>query len=144
MTAWSKDELRKIAEGDDLHISPFREDGVTYGTPTWIWSVAVGDALYVRAYNGNRDAAKGGTDHGRRHDEGGNFRAGRGADQRGHRPSLSGEVSRQPVSQPNDRRKHPLRNDQGRTAKRRKRHLICEPASAFPPDAARRQRTKRL
>jgi hypothetical protein len=23
------DELRKIAETDDLHISPFREDGVT-------------------------------------------------------------------------------------------------------------------
>ncbi len=52
MTAWSKDELRKIAEADDLHISPFRGDGVTYGTPTWIWSVAVDDALYVRAYNG--------------------------------------------------------------------------------------------
>jgi hypothetical protein len=49
---WSKAELREIAEGDDLHISPFREDGVTYGTPTWIWSVAVDDALYVRAYNG--------------------------------------------------------------------------------------------
>jgi hypothetical protein len=52
MTAWSKDELSKIAQADDLHISPFREDGVTYGTPTWIWSVAVDDALYVRAYNG--------------------------------------------------------------------------------------------
>jgi hypothetical protein len=25
---------------------------VTYGTPTWIWSVAVDDALYVRGYNG--------------------------------------------------------------------------------------------
>ena len=48
MTAWSKDELRKIAEADDLHISPFRGDGATYGTPTWIWSVAVDDALYVR------------------------------------------------------------------------------------------------
>jgi hypothetical protein len=52
MPTWSKDELRKIAETDDLHISPFREDGVTYGTPTWIWSGAVGDALYVRAYYG--------------------------------------------------------------------------------------------
>ena len=52
MTAWSKDELRKIAEADNLHVSPFREDGTTYGTPTWIWSVVVGDALYVRAYNG--------------------------------------------------------------------------------------------
>jgi hypothetical protein len=52
MAAWSKAELLKIAESDDLHISPFREDGVTYGTPTWIWSVAVDDALYVRGYNG--------------------------------------------------------------------------------------------
>src|SRR5579885_3149043 len=51
-TAWSKDELRKIAEADDLHIAPFREDGKTYGTLTWIWSVAVDDELYARAYNG--------------------------------------------------------------------------------------------
>jgi hypothetical protein len=52
MTTWSKDELHKIAQADDLHISPFRDDGVTYGTPTWIWSVAVDDVLYVRGYNG--------------------------------------------------------------------------------------------
>jgi hypothetical protein len=52
MTPWSKDELRKIAGADDLHIAPFREDGVTYGTPTWIWSVSVDDTLYVRAYYG--------------------------------------------------------------------------------------------
>ena len=49
---WSNDDLRKIASNDDLHISPFRSDGKTYGTPTWIWSVAVDDALYVRGYNG--------------------------------------------------------------------------------------------
>jgi len=52
MATWSKDELRKIAEANDLHIAPFREDGVTFGTPTWIWSVAVDGAPYVRAYNG--------------------------------------------------------------------------------------------
>jgi hypothetical protein len=51
-TAWSNDELRKVAAADDLHVSPFRDDGVTYGTPTWIWSVVVDDAVYVRAYNG--------------------------------------------------------------------------------------------
>src|SRR6266516_3971541 len=51
---WSKEELQKIAEADDLHISPLREDGSTYGTPTWIWSVAVDDALYVRGYNGQK------------------------------------------------------------------------------------------
>ena len=52
MAEWMRDELSKIAAADDLHIAPFREDGVTYGTPTWIWSVAVDDALYVRGYNG--------------------------------------------------------------------------------------------
>ena len=54
MAAWSKEELQKIAKADDLHIAPFREDGVTYGTPTWIWSVAVGDSLYVRGYYGTK------------------------------------------------------------------------------------------
>jgi hypothetical protein len=52
MNNWTKGELSKIADADDLHISPFREDGVTYGTPTWIWSVVVGDSLYARGYNG--------------------------------------------------------------------------------------------
>jgi hypothetical protein len=51
---WTTDELRKIAETDDLHISPFRADGKTYGTPTWIWSVVVDDTVYVRAYNGTK------------------------------------------------------------------------------------------
>jgi hypothetical protein len=54
MAEWKKEELRKIAEADDLHIAPFREDGATYGTRTWIWSVAVGDAVYVRGYNGTK------------------------------------------------------------------------------------------
>ncbi len=52
MSNWTEAELAQIATADDLHISPFREDGVTYGTPTWIWSVVVDGALYVRAYNG--------------------------------------------------------------------------------------------
>jgi len=52
VTAWSKETLRRIAETDDLHISPLREDGKTYGTPTWIWSVVVDGDLYVRAYHG--------------------------------------------------------------------------------------------
>ena len=52
MSPWPADELRKIAEADDLHIAPFRDDGATYGTPTWIWNVAVDGALYVRGYNG--------------------------------------------------------------------------------------------
>ena len=52
MTTWPKDDLDKIAAADDLHVAPLREDGKTYGTPTWIWSVAVDGTLYVRAYNG--------------------------------------------------------------------------------------------
>lgn len=52
MSAWKKEELHNIAKADDLHIAPLRDDGITYGTPTWIWSVAAGDALYVRGYNG--------------------------------------------------------------------------------------------
>src|SRR5438067_2250406 len=52
--AWPKEELRKIAATDDLHIAPLREDGETYGTPTWIWAVVVDDALYVRGYNGQK------------------------------------------------------------------------------------------
>ena len=51
---WPAEDLRRIAETDDLHISPFREDGTTYGTPTWIWSVVVNGNLYVRGYNGQR------------------------------------------------------------------------------------------
>jgi hypothetical protein len=52
MSNWTPDDLNAIASTDDLHISPFREDGVTYGTPTWIWSVVVEGDLYVRGYNG--------------------------------------------------------------------------------------------
>ena len=56
MSAWKKEDLRNIIEEDDLHIAPFREDGETYGTPTWIWCVSVDDDLYVRAYNGQNSS----------------------------------------------------------------------------------------
>lgn len=46
------EEIEQIAEADDFHISVLREDGETYGTLTWIWSVAVDGKLYARAYNG--------------------------------------------------------------------------------------------
>lgn len=52
MSTWPTDELREIVEADDLHVAPFREDGETYGTPTWIWCVAIDGNLYVRAYSG--------------------------------------------------------------------------------------------
>jgi hypothetical protein len=54
MDAWSKSELRKIADTDEMHVSPLRDDGVSYAAPTLIWSVVVEEAVYVRAYNGRR------------------------------------------------------------------------------------------
>ena len=49
---WSAQDLQRIIKADDLKGSPFREDGVTYGTPTWVWCDEVDGALYVRAYSG--------------------------------------------------------------------------------------------
>jgi hypothetical protein len=51
---WPKDELGRIAATDDLHIAPLRNDRVTFGTPTWIWSVVTEGELYVRGYNGQK------------------------------------------------------------------------------------------
>ncbi|UZR96450.1 DUF2255 family protein [Chondrinema litorale] len=50
----TQEEITLIAQKDDFHIAPFREDGKTYGTPTWIWVVSVENQLYVRAYNGTK------------------------------------------------------------------------------------------
>lgn len=47
-------DLEKITVADDLKIAPFRADGITYGTPTWIWNVVVDGRLYVRAYHGRQ------------------------------------------------------------------------------------------
>lgn len=52
MTDWTSTDLAKIVSADDLKVSPFRDDGQTYGTPTWIWCVAVDGQLYVRPWNG--------------------------------------------------------------------------------------------
>ncbi len=52
MTSWPADLIDVIASTDDLHIAPHRADGVTTGTPTWIWSVVVDGRLFVRAWNG--------------------------------------------------------------------------------------------
>ncbi|MFE4968610.1 DUF2255 family protein [Streptomyces sp. NPDC056660] len=48
MSTWDQAQPRALAAADDLHISPYREDGRTYGTPTWIRSVVVAGDLYVR------------------------------------------------------------------------------------------------
>lgn len=48
------EEIARMAEADDFHIAPLLEDGVTFDTPTWIWSVMVDRKLYVRAYHGTQ------------------------------------------------------------------------------------------
>nr|WP_319483841.1 DUF2255 family protein [uncultured Cohaesibacter sp.] len=53
---WKKQQLLAFASADDCRVSPFRADGTTYGTPTFIWSVVVGDAVFVRAYSGTRSS----------------------------------------------------------------------------------------
>ena len=52
MSPWTPEQLENIASTDDFHISPYRADGHTPGTPTWIWSVVVDGNVFVRAYNG--------------------------------------------------------------------------------------------
>lgn len=49
---WTPEELSRIAQADDFRIAPYREDGKTPGTPTFIWSVVTDGELYVRAYSG--------------------------------------------------------------------------------------------
>lgn len=49
---WNPDQLDRIVDADDLKISPLRNDGKTYGTPTWIWCVQADGELYVRGHSG--------------------------------------------------------------------------------------------
>jgi hypothetical protein len=56
MNSWNEDDLRAIAESHDLYISPFREDGTTYGTPTLVWPLVVDGEVYVRAANGQQSS----------------------------------------------------------------------------------------
>ncbi|CAM2746442.1 DUF2255 family protein [Fructilactobacillus fructivorans] len=53
---WTDEQLKEFSKADDMHVSPFYDDGVTYGTPTWIWSVVVNGKLYVRAANGQNSS----------------------------------------------------------------------------------------
>jgi hypothetical protein len=55
MTAWTTDELTRIASADELQIAPRRGDG-TLRSPRTIWVVRHGDDLYVRSVNGRTSA----------------------------------------------------------------------------------------
>lgn len=52
MTQWTAEQLQAIEDNEALYVSPFREDGVTYGTPTETWALVVDGNVYVRAANG--------------------------------------------------------------------------------------------
>lgn len=49
---WNNEILNQIDQADDLKIAPFRPDGKTTGSPTWIWEIVVEGRLFVRAYSG--------------------------------------------------------------------------------------------
>ena len=55
MTAWTTDELTRIATADELQIAPRRRTG-TLRNPRTIWVVRHGDDLYVRSVNGRTSA----------------------------------------------------------------------------------------
>jgi hypothetical protein len=46
--------MRTTGDSDHLYVSPFREDGTTYGTPTQTWALIVDNDVYVRAANGQQ------------------------------------------------------------------------------------------
>jgi hypothetical protein len=93
---------------------------VTYGTPTWIWCVAVDGELYARAYNGpksrwyqaavrqgaGRIIAAGMTKEVTLQPVDGSIN---------ERPGLPSEVRRQSVPRADDQRARPLGDGQSRT-----------------------------
>ena len=55
MTAWTSDELTKIAAADELQIAPLRRDG-RLRNPVTIWVVRDGDDVYVRSFRGRESS----------------------------------------------------------------------------------------
>lgn len=55
MAEWKDEELARLGRAEEVHIASRRRDG-THRNPVTIWSVAHGDALYVRSVKG-RDSA---------------------------------------------------------------------------------------
>ena len=49
---WSDEQLSAFAQANDFHVAPYRADGKTLGTPTYIWSVVTDGGLFIRAYSG--------------------------------------------------------------------------------------------
>jgi hypothetical protein len=71
MTAWTRQELDKIATADELKLSSLRADATLQG-PVTMWVVRHGDDLFVRSMHGRKGTWYRGTQT--RHQ--GNIRAG--------------------------------------------------------------------
>ena len=55
MTTWTREELDKIGEAEELSIASLRSDG-TLRKSVIIWVVRLGDDFYVRSVNGRTSA----------------------------------------------------------------------------------------
>jgi hypothetical protein len=55
MTMWTRDELDRIGNAEELEIASIRRDG-TLTRPVIIWVVRLGDDLYVRSVHGRTAA----------------------------------------------------------------------------------------
>jgi hypothetical protein len=55
MTSWTREELDKIGNAEELRIASLQRDG-TLRKPVIIWIVRVDDDLYVRCVNGRKGA----------------------------------------------------------------------------------------
>jgi hypothetical protein len=55
VTQWTRDELTKIGNAEEVQIASVRRDG-TLRKPVTIWVVAHGDSLYVRSVRGRAGA----------------------------------------------------------------------------------------
>jgi hypothetical protein len=53
--AWNSDQLERIGQAEELHVSSYQRNGMLRKWTT-IWVVRVGDDLYVRAAFGNESS----------------------------------------------------------------------------------------
>src|SRR2546422_6260515 len=55
MDTWTKSELDKIARAEELEVATERRDG-TLRDPVTVWTIRVGDDLYIRSVKGRAGA----------------------------------------------------------------------------------------
>lgn len=52
MTQWTRNDLERIGDAEELHFATFKKDG-TRRLPVTIWVVRAGDDLYIRSWRGH-------------------------------------------------------------------------------------------